>query len=264
MACANLLEVRQLEVVYHHVATAIQGVSLDVPEKAIVALIGTNGAGKTTTLRAISGFLPSENAQITDGQIRFQDKRIDGNLPDRLARNGIVLVPERDKVFSTLSVEENLEFGAFGRTDSDIAQIYGHFPRLGEVAKQLAGYLSGGEKQMLAIGMALLCKPKVLLIDELSLGLAPVVISELMERLQRIGRENGLTILLVEQNANAALSVADFAYIMEGGRIVFHGTAEKVRSHPDVQDFYLGRLDAAHGRSYREIKQYRRKRRWWG
>lgn len=262
MESANLLEVRQLEVVYHHVATAIQGVSLDVPERSIVALIGTNGAGKTTTLRAISGFLPSEKAEITDGQIKFGGKRIDGDAPDRLARHGIVLVPERDKVFETLSIEENLEFSAGGVAEAE--RVYAYFPQLREKAKLLGGYLSGGEKQMLAIGMALCCRPKLLLLDELSLGLAPVIIQALMKRLREICTEAKLTMLLVEQNANAALAIADFAYIMEGGRIVFHGSAEKVREHPDVQEFYLGRADPSHGRSYREIKQYRRKRRWWG
>ena len=264
MSEANLLEVRQLEVVYNHVATAIQGVSLDVPEGSVVALVGTNGAGKTTTLRAISGFLPSENAEITDGQITFHNKPIVRTAPDRIARQGIILVPEREKVFSTLSVRENLEFGSAGKRGANTAQVYGYFPKLRDRHTQLAGYLSGGEKQMLAIAMALLCKPVLLLIDELSLGLAPIVVAELMATLRLISKTAGLTILLVEQNANAALQIADFAYVLEGGRVVFHGTAEKVRSHPDVQEFYLGGAGVTDSRSYREIKQYRRKRRWWG
>jgi branched-chain amino acid transport system ATP-binding protein len=259
----NLIEVRQLEVVYNRVATAIQGVSLIVPEHSIVALIGTNGAGKTTTLRAISGFLPSEDAEITDGEISYRDTRINGCMPDQLARRGIILVPEREKVFATLSVLENLEFAAREGGLITLGRIFSYFPRLEERSTQLAGYLSGGEKQMLAIGMGLLCRPAVLLVDELSLGLAPVVIGDLMGKLQRINRELGLTILLVEQNANAALAVADHGYVMEGGRVVFYGTAAELQSHPDVQEFYLGGAGQSDVKSYREIKQYRRKRRWW-
>ncbi len=264
MSTKNLLELRQLEVVYHRVATAIQGVSLDVPDGSIVALVGTNGAGKTTTLRAISGFLPSEDVEITDGEVRFDTTRINGRLPDQLARIGIILVPERDKVFATLSVKENLEFATRADGPITLAQVLEYFPRLGERSEVLAGYLSGGEKQMLAIGMALLSRPKLLLIDELSLGLAPIIISDLMDKLKRINKEFGLSVLLVEQNANAALAIADYGYVMEGGRIVFYGSAAELRSHPDVQEFYLGGASQETAKSYREIKQYRRKRRWWG
>jgi branched-chain amino acid transport system ATP-binding protein len=261
---ANLLEVRQLEVVYHRVATAIQGVSLDVESKSIVALVGTNGAGKTTTLRAISGFLPSENAEITDGEIRFAGSRINGRRPHELARAGIILVPERDKVFATLTVKENLQFAAREGGGTTLDGVLAYFPALAARQALLAGYLSGGEKQMLAIGMALLCRPTLLLIDELSLGLAPIVIKELMEQLQRLAHDLGFTALLVEQNANAALAISDFGYVMEGGRIVFSGKASELMSHADVQEFYLGGAREAESRSYREIKQYRRKRRWWG
>ena len=260
----NILEVRQLEVVYHRVATAIQGVSLDVPTGSIVALVGTNGAGKTTTLRAISGFLPSEDANITDGEITFRGRRINGRMPHELARAGIILVPERDKVFATLDIKENLEFASREGGQITLDRILSYFPRLAERQTQLAGYLSGGEKQMLAIGMALLCGPSLLLIDELSLGLAPIVIKELMERLRRVTKELGLTVLLVEQNANAALAISDFGYVMEGGRIVFSGNAMELMSHPDVREFYLGGSAQAKAKSYRDIKQYRRKRRWWG
>jgi branched-chain amino acid transport system ATP-binding protein len=260
----NILEVRQLEVVYHRVATAIQGVSLDVPTGSIVALVGTNGAGKTTTLRAISGFLPSEDANITDGDITFRGRRINGRMPHELARAGIILVPERDKVFATLDIKENLEFASRKEGQITLDRILSYFPRLAERQTQLAGYLSGGEKQMLAIGMALLCGPSLLLIDELSLGLAPIVIKELMERLRRVTKELGLTVLLVEQNANAALAISDFGYVMEGGRVVFSGNAMELMSHPDVREFYLGGSAQAKAKSYRDIKQYRRKRRWWG
>lgn len=259
-----LLQVRQLEVVYNRVATAIQGVSLDVPEGALVALVGTNGAGKTTTLRAISGFLPSEDAAITDGTVTLHGKPIHGRLPHQLAKSGVVLVPERDKVFATLSVLENLQFAARPDAPVTIDQIHSYFPRLHERSKQIAGFLSGGEKQMLAISMALLSKPVLLLIDELSLGLAPIVVKELMERLHLIRKELGLTILLVEQNAKAALSIADFGYVMESGRVVFFGKASELLTHPDVREFYLGGTGQAESKSYRDIKQYRRKRRWWG
>jgi branched-chain amino acid transport system ATP-binding protein len=260
----NILEVRQLEVVYHRVATAIQGVSLDVPTGSIVALVGTNGAGKTTTLRAISGFLPSEDANITDGEITFRGRRINGRMPHELARAGIILVPERDKVFATLDIKENLEFASREGGQITLDRILSYFPRLAGRQTQLAGYLSGGEKQMLAIGMALLCRPSLLLIDELSLGLAPIVIKELMERLRRVTKELELTVLLVEQNANAALAISDFGYVMEGGRVVFSGNAAELMSHPDVREFYLGGSALAKAKSYRDIKQYRRKRRWWG
>jgi branched-chain amino acid transport system ATP-binding protein len=260
----NILEVRQLEVVYNRVATAIQGVSLDVPQGSITALVGTNGAGKTTTLRAISGFLPFEDAEITDGEIKLAGRRINGLMPHQLARAGIILVPERDKVFATLSIEDNLAFAAREGGAITVERIHGYFPRLRERAKQLAGYLSGGEKQMLAISMALLCRPELLLIDELSLGLAPIVIKELMGRLHQISRELGLTVLLVEQNAKAALTIADYGYVMESGRVVFTGKANELMSHPDVREFYLGGTGQTETKSYRDIKQYRRKRRWWG
>ena len=225
MSDTPLLQVRQLEVVYNRVATAIQGVSLDVPEGTIVALVGTNGAGKTTTLRAISGFLPSEDVAITDGAITLRGERINGLLPHQLAKAGIILVPERDKVFGTLSIQDNLAFALATGCGDQIERIHGYFPRLRERSAQLAGYLSGGEKQMLAIGMALLCRPTLLLIDELSLGLAPIAIKELMGACCQISRELALTVLLVEQNAKAALSIADLGYVMESGRVVFTGTA---------------------------------------
>jgi branched-chain amino acid transport system ATP-binding protein len=260
----NLLEVRQLEVVYNRVATAIQGVSLEVPFRSIVALVGTNGAGKTTTLRAISGFLPSEDADITDGEIVFDGQRINGERPHRLARAGVILVPEREKVFATLSIQENLAFAARENGSITRERVLNYFPRLAERRLQLAGYLSGGEKQMLAIAMALLCRPKLLLVDELSLGLAPIVTKELMERLRLICGELGLTVLLVEQNAKAALTIADYGYVMESGRIVFYGQAAELVNHPDVREFYLGGAGQIESKTYRDIKQYRRKRRWWG
>jgi len=261
----KLLEVEQLEVVYHKVATAIQGVSLAVPKGRIVAIVGTNGAGKTTTLRAISGFLPAEDVDITDGSIVYMGQPIGGRPPHELSRRGIVLVPERDKVFETLNVEENLLFNVplRERGGSALDQVYSYFPRLAERRTQTAGYMSGGEKQMLAIGMALLCNPTLLLLDELSLGLAPIIIRDLMATMKRMNQDLGLTILLVEQNAMAAFAISDYGYVMEGGRVVYTGKVDELLAHQDIKEFYLGGGDRQL-KSYRDVKQYKRKRRWWG
>jgi branched-chain amino acid transport system ATP-binding protein len=258
-----LLEVEKLEVVYHHVATALQGVSLAVPERSIVALLGTNGAGKTTTLRAISGFLGLDDAAITDGRVTFLGRVVNGQPPHALVRAGLVLVPERDKVFETLTVQDNLEAMVRGvRPGPDLDVVFDLFPVLAERRRQLAGYLSGGERQMLAIGAALLCRPLVLLIDELSLGLAPVVVETLMQLVERLRAQLGLAILLVEQNVGAALEVADHGYVMEHGRIVYDGPRDRLLAHEDVQEFYLGIGGDARRRSYTDVKQYRRRRRW--
>ncbi|MDH4323633.1 MAG: ABC transporter ATP-binding protein [Betaproteobacteria bacterium] len=258
-----LLRVEKLEVVYHRVVTAVQGVTLEVPRGSLVALLGTNGAGKTTTLRAISGFLGLDDARVTDGAVWFDGTRIENLPPHRVTRRGIVLVPERNKVFEGLTVDENLE-AAVPRGSSagprDLA--YTVFPALKALRRRQAGYLSGGERQMLAIGSALACSPRLLLIDELSQGLAPILVAELMERLQAIRAETGATILLVEQNAQVALEAADHGYVMESGRVVLDGTPERLRAHEDVREFYLGGSERR--RSYREVKQYRRSRRWYG
>ncbi|MCO5065294.1 MAG: ABC transporter ATP-binding protein [Rhizobiaceae bacterium] len=260
---APILDVRQLEVVYNRVATAVQGVSISVAPREIVAMIGTNGAGKTTTLRAISGFLASEDVEITDGSVTFADRSIGGHLPHDIARRGIIIVPERQKVFETLNVEDNLLFNLSRSNRRICDQVYAYFPRLAERRAQKAGLLSGGEKQMLAIGMALMCEPKLLLVDELSLGLAPIVTDEIMRILQTINADLGLAMLIVEQNAIAALRIASFGYVMEGGRVVFKGSASGLMKHEDIKEFYLGGSgDSA--RSYRDLRQYSRKRRWWG
>jgi branched-chain amino acid transport system ATP-binding protein len=265
---AAALEVENLEVTYNRVIVAVQGVSLTVPENSIVTLLGTNGAGKSTTVRAISGFLPVDDAEIGKGAIRFRQRSLLGLPPYRIARAGVVLVPERRKIFETLSVWDNLRLAhgeeSAGRAWRGIAErLLAFFPILAERRDQLAGYLSGGERQMLAISQALLCDPKLLLIDELSLGLAPHLVKELMQRIKDLRAEFGLSILLIEQDALSALGIADYGYIMEGGRIVYEGTPDKLRNHKDVQEFYLGSGDS--GRvSYRDVKQYRRSRRWWG
>jgi branched-chain amino acid transport system ATP-binding protein len=268
----TLLKLEKLEVTYHRAVTAVQGVTLAVEGGQIVALLGTNGAGKTTTLRAISGFLGLDDARVTEGAITFKDARIENAAPHENTRRGIVLVPERDKVFPNLTVAENLVAPVpRGTTAAERRQrealVYQFFPRLADLATRVSGLLSGGERQMLALASALVCRPELLLVDELSLGLAPVVVEDLLRRLAEIRHELGITILLVEQSATVALAIADYGYVMENGRIVLDGTAERLRSHPDIQEFYLGRKGgAADGarRNYRDVKQYRRGRRWYG
>ena len=261
-----LLEVQKLEVVYHKASMAIQGVSLTVAKGTLVAVLGVNGAGKTTTLRAISGFLGSDDAEIKDGSIEFEGKELRGRPPHQIAQEGIVLVPEREKVFETLTVKENLLAGAHalkGNRKEALDRVYAYFPALSRSSNKIAGYLSGGERQMLALGQALLCGPKLLMIDEFSLGLAPVVIDHLSVILRSFVTDLGLTVLLVEQNALAALNIADYGYIMENGRIVFEGTPKRLLAHEDVKEFYLG-IGGAGNKSYRDVKQYSRTRRWWG
>ncbi|MDY7036783.1 MAG: ABC transporter ATP-binding protein [Thermodesulfobacteriota bacterium] len=261
-----LLEVNKLEVVYHHVSTAIQGVSFKVLEGMLFSIIGGNGAGKTTTLRAISGFLGSDNAEITDGEIKFEGKVLNMFPPQKITHlTRIVLVPERDKVFDTLTVEENLSVPAYqGTRHREIKKrIYEYFPNLRQRKKVLGGFLSGGERQMLAIGQALLCTPRLLLVDELSLGLSPLITKELLDIILQIKKDLGFTVLLVEQNAAAALAIAEYAAVMENGRIVLDGTPEKLTAHEDVREFYLG-IRGEEQKSYRDVKQYTRTRRWWG
>jgi branched-chain amino acid transport system ATP-binding protein len=267
----NLLELEKLEVVYHRVITAVQGISLEVPKGSIVALLGTNGAGKTTTLRAISGFIGLDDARVTQGAIRFRGERIENRAPHRVTSLGIALVPERNKVFENLTLAENLE-AVVTRSGADRRRltetVFELFPVLAGMRQREAGYLSGGERQMLAIGSALACAPELLLVDELSQGLAPLVVEDLMRRMQVVRRETGATVLLVEQNAQVALDIADYGYVMENGRIVLDGTPERLRGHEDIREFYLGTGVSAGGsgrrRSYREVKQYRRSRRWYG
>lgn len=265
----RLLSVEKLEVVYHHISTAVQGVSLNVGENQIVALLGTNGAGKSTVLRAVSGFIGVDDARVTEGAILFDGKHIENQPPHTITTKGVVLVPEQDKVFDNLTVEEQLQvcfsskLKASGVKDP-LGMVFGYFPALKRVRNRSGGYLSGGERQMLAIATALLCAPRLLLIDELSLGLAPIVVAELMELLTVIRDEQAVTVLLVEQNALAALEIADYGYIMENGRIVFDGEPEKLKCHQDIQEFYLGQGYRDGKKSYRDIKQYRRTRRWYG
>lgn len=261
-----LLTVDKLEVVYHRAITAVQGVSLAVKPGQIVAILGTNGAGKSTTLRAISGFLGIDDARVTEGSVTFKGERIENRPPNEITRRGIVLVPERDKVFSNLTVAENLSAPFARRREARDREdlVFQFFPRLRDLRRRTAGLLSGGERQMLAIGSALMCQPELLLVDELSLGLAPVVVEDLMERVVQIRRELDVTIVIVEQSAAAALGVADYGYVLENGRVVLDGDSARLRHHGDIQEFYLGQADGAERRSYRAVKQYRRTRRWYG
>jgi len=265
---APLLAIEALQVAYHRVAVALHGVSLQVMPQTIVALLGNNGAGKTTTLRAISGFIGLDDARVTAGSIRFGGRRIENQPPHANTARGIVLVPERDKVFPNLTVAENLAVASTQRADAAErrhleALVFQFFPPLAELRPRLAGLLSGGERQMLALGSAIVCKPELLLVDELSLGLAPRIVEEIMRTLQSMRDELGMTILLVEQNAAVALDVADYGYIIESGRIVLDGDPERLYGHDDIQEFYLGSTKGTR-RSYRDVKQYRRSRRWYG
>jgi len=262
-----MLKLNNIQVIYSNVILVLKGLSLEVQDGQIVALLGANGAGKTTTLKAISGLLKTEVGKVTDGGIEFMGQRIDGRDPEDICRLGIVQVMEGRKVLESLTVEENLKIGGYTRRDpdgvkADMEMIYDYFPRLVERRRQLAGYLSGGEQQMLVIGRALMAKPKLMLLDEPSLGLAPLLVQEIFGIIQKINAERGTTFLLVEQNARIALGIAQYGYIMENGRIVFDGPAEKLRGNDDVREFYLGLSGAGRRKSFRDVKFYKRRKRW--
>jgi branched-chain amino acid transport system ATP-binding protein len=269
-AISPLLRMEKVEVLYQKVITAIHGVSLEVYPGQITVLLGANGAGKTTTLRAVTGFLGSDDAKVSEGRILLNGETIENRQPHEIAARGIALVPEHNKVFETLTVIENLDAtGSDSRLGKAtrrqmIERVFEYFPRLAPARNRLAGYLSGGERQMLAMGAALVCSPRLLLVDEMSLGLAPRIVEDLMAQLVTLKKDLGLTLLLVEQSAHLALEIADHGYIMENGRIVLDGTPERLRQHKDVQEFYLGQAGGEKRRSYRDVKQYQRSRRWFG
>jgi branched-chain amino acid transport system ATP-binding protein len=262
------LAIENIEVVYNHSVQALRGLSIEVPAGKIVALLGSNGAGKSTTLKAASGILPYEKGALAAGQIRFYGEDIGGRAAHTLARQGLAHVREGRHIFADLTVEENLVAAGNalkGRQEGvlDIERVFGYFPRLLERRKQVAGYLSGGEQQMLAIGRAIIGRPRLILLDEPSLGLAPLVVQDIFAIIERINREQNVAILVVEQNAHVALRVAHYGYIMENGRIVINGPTEKLVSDPDVQRFYLGAgEEGKEHTSFRDVKHYKRRKRW--
>jgi branched-chain amino acid transport system ATP-binding protein len=262
-----MLQVNNIEVVYMNVIQVLRGVSLDVSDGKIIALLGANGAGKTTTLKAVSGMLRTEEGEVTDGSIDFDGERIDRYGPEDIAAMGISQAMEGRRVLEHLSVEENLLVGAYCRKDRaevkrDIERVFNWFPKIKQLRRQMSGYLSGGEQQMLVIGRALMARPRLMLLDEPSLGLAPLLVEEIYEIIARINSEQRMAILLVEQNVRAALGIADYGYVMENGRVVLDGPAEKLKDNEDVREFYLGLSAVGSKKSYREVKHYRRRKRW--
>ena len=262
-----MLSLNNVEVIYNDVILVLKGMSMQVPEGKIVGLLGSNGAGKSTTLKAISGLLKPEDGEVTDGSIEFLGQTIHEEDAADIVRRGIFQVMEGRRVFEHLTVEENLIAGGYTRTDGrglqqDTEMVYDYFPPLKMRQHQTAGYLSGGEQQMLAIGRALMARPKLVMLDEPSLGLAPMLVREIFSIIERINKEQGTTILLVEQNANLTLGVADYAYIMENGRIVLEGYPQDLRNNADVREFYLGLTEVGTRKSYRDVKHYKRRKRW--
>jgi len=260
-----VLEINNIEVIYEDVILVLRGLSLSVPEGKIVALLGSNGAGKSTTLKAVAGLLSSEHGEVTQGNVVYQGRKITKANPSEIVRLGISLVMEGRRVFEHLTVHENLTTGAYTRRSgvaADLDLVYEFFPRLKDRRNQQAGYLSGGEQQMLAIGRSLMSKPKLMMLDEPSLGLAPLLVEEIFGRVKSLNAEIGTTVLLVEQNARRALQIADHAYVMENGRIVLEGPAAELASNPDVQEFYLGLSEGGARKSYRDVKHYKRRKRW--
>jgi branched-chain amino acid transport system ATP-binding protein len=262
-----LLSVNNIEVIYDHVILVLKGVSLEVPEGGIVALLGGNGAGKTTTLKAISNLLKSERGDVTKGSIEFKGARTDKLTPSELVRRGVVQVMEGRRCFEHLTVEENLMTGAYTRKDGRAAvaehleKVYHYFPALKERRNSQSGYTSGGEQQMTALGRALMARPSVILLDEPSMGLAPQLVEEIFEIVARLNQEEGVTFLLAEQNTNVALRFAKYGYILETGRVVMDGEAKALSENEDVKEFYLG-VSGEHRKSFRDVKHYRRRKRW--
>ena len=262
-----MLTLNNVEVIYDGVILVLKGVSLNVREGGITTILGANGAGKTTTLKAISGLLRSERGEVTKGSIELAGQRLDHLPPHAIVKHGIVQVFEGRRVFEHLSAEENLVAGAHiqadrRRVNDGIERVYQYFPRLKERRGVQAGYLSGGEQQMLVIGRALMSDPKVMLLDEPSLGLAPMLVEEIFGIVQRLNREQKLTVLLVEQNATLALSIAEYGYVMENGRLVLDGAADALRENADIKEFYLGLTEVGTRKSYRDVKHYKRRKRW--
>jgi branched-chain amino acid transport system ATP-binding protein len=262
-----LLDVNNIEVIYNHVILVLKGVSLHVPKGGIIALLGGNGAGKTTTLKAISNLLHSERGEVTKGTIRYQGENVAHMDPSALVRRGVIQVMEGRRCFAHLTIEENLLTGAYTRGDgtgaieADLEMVYSYFPRLKERRRSQAGYTSGGEQQMCAIGRALMSRPETVLLDEPSMGLAPQLVEQIFEIVKSVNENEGVSFLLAEQNTNVALRYAHYGYILESGRVVMDGEARALRENPDVKEFYLGMSEQGR-RSYREVRSYRRRKRW--
>jgi len=262
-----MLSLNNVEVIYDGVILVLKGVSLNVPEGGITTLLGANGAGKSTTLKAISGLLRSERGEVTKGSIEFHGERVDRLAPHEVVKRGIVQVFEGRRVFEHLTTEENLVAGAHVRDDmrevrQGIERVFEYFPRLRDRRTVQSGYLSGGEQQMLVIGRALMASPRMMLLDEPSLGLAPLLVEEIFAIVQRLNRDAKLTVLLVEQNASMALTIAEHGYVMENGRIVLEGSAASLRGNADIREFYLGLTEVGARKSYRDVKHYKRRKRW--
>jgi len=266
-AAKPLLAVNNIEVIYNHVILVLKGVSLQVQEGGIVALLGANGAGKSTTLKAISNLLRAERGEVTKGSVEYRGARVDGLTPNDLVRRGVIQVMEGRHCFGHLTVEENLLTGAFTRAEGqaeirrDLDLVYTYFPRLKERRQSQAGYTSGGEQQMTAIGRALMSRPRMILLDEPSMGLAPQLVEEIFEIVARLNKQEGVSFLLAEQNTNIALRFATYGYILESGRVVLDGKASALRENEDVKEFYLG-MGAGGRKSFRDVKHYRRRKRW--
>jgi branched-chain amino acid transport system ATP-binding protein len=262
-----MLEVNNIEVIYNQVILVLKGLSLQVQQGQIATILGNNGAGKSTTLKAISGLLKSEDGEVTDGSISFMGERIDRVDPEKIVRKGIFQVMEGRQAFEDLTVEENLLVGAHtvksrAQVKKDLEVVYHYFPRLTQRRNFLAGYISGGEQQMLVIGRGLMAHPRLMLLDEPSMGLSPLLVAEIFEIIQRINKDENVTILLVEQNARMALTIAHHGYVMESGRIVLDDDVEKLRENEDIKEFYLGLTDMGSKKSYRDVKHYKRRKRW--
>ncbi len=263
-----ILKLNNIEVKYHEVILVLKGVSIEVPQGGIVALLGANGAGKSTTLKAISGLLKHEDGEVTDGSIEFMGQQIHKKRAVEIAKMGIVQVIEGRRVFEHLTVEQNLLVGGHMRKDGSksvkerLEMVYHYFPRLKQKRKEIAGFVSGGEQQMTVVGRALMTNPKLMLLDEPSMGLAPLLIHEIFEIITRLHEEEKISILLVEQNVKLALNVAPYAYVLENGRIVLDDTSERLKENEDIKDFYLGLTDVGGRKSFRDVKHYKRRKRW--
>ena len=262
-----ILKLNNIEVKYHEVILVLKGVSIKIPKGGIVALLGANGAGKSTTLKAISGLLNHENGEVTDGSIEYMGERIDKIRAEKITKMGIVQVIEGRRVFEHLTVEQNLKVAAHlkrkgSKLKEGLEMVYHYFPRLKEKRNILAGFISGGEQQMTVVGRAMMTKPELILLDEPSMGLAPMLIHEIFNIITKLNKEEKISMLLVEQNAKLALSVAPYAYIMENGRIVMDDTSEKLQNNEDIKDFYLGFSEGGERKNFRNVKHYKRKKRW--